>query len=154
MFILHGMQCYHLQLSLQILALTGRLGISTNLVFTQLKMRSGSVRGKELPGMNIVWSRFLRSPYRREPVASLIVTAGVVEAAIGGLDEHWSLLAFGLGTVGVAMALRWWQQRQPIARTGSWQTKQRALYALPPASSRPKLPVLTLSQRKPTDRKR
>jgi len=35
------------------------------------------------------------------------------DAVIGGLDERWSLLSFGLGTVGAAIALRWWliQQR-------------------------------------------
>lgn len=100
-------------------------------------------------GMNSIWSRFLRSTYRREPVASFVITAGVVEAAIGGLGEHWSLMAFGLSTVGVAIALRWWQQRQPTVRMG-----QVSLYALPPGADRPSRPVLNLPQRKPSGRNR
>jgi protein-S-isoprenylcysteine O-methyltransferase Ste14 len=95
--------------------------------------------------MNIIWPRFLRSAYRREPVASFIVTAGVVEAAIGGSGEHWSLMAFGLSLVGVVIILRWWQRRQAAIGIKAIGIKQRPIYALPP---RPSLPELSLPTRK------
>lgn len=87
--------------------------------------------------MNSIWSRFVRSTYRREPVVSFVVTAGVVEAAIGGLNEHWSLVAFGLGTVGAAIALGW-QQRRQVATL----IDRTPLHALPAYDSHIKLPEL------------
>ncbi|PSB26583.1 hypothetical protein [Stenomitos frigidus] len=96
--------------------------------------------------MHVIWSRLLRSTYRREPVVSFIVTAGVVEAAIGGLDEHWLLMGFGLSTIGAAIALRWWQQRQAVVKAG-----QTLLYAL---SHRPSQPELSFSKRRSTNDKR
>ncbi|GAB4383646.1 MAG: hypothetical protein Kow00121_45870 [Elainellaceae cyanobacterium] len=89
--------------------------------------------------MKRLWTRFLRSAYRKEPISSFILTVGTVDAVIGGVDGRGSLLALGLGTISIAVVLRWWvlQQRQiePIdAPPIRYLTAQ---------SSRPSLPLLT-----------
>lgn len=99
--------------------------------------------------MNLVWSRLLRSAYRKEPITSFVLTVGVVEAAIGGLNEHWALLAFGLGTSGVAIALRLWQQRKQMPTF----VDRAPTYILPAQIDRPSLPLLK-PKRKPSDGKR
>lgn len=95
--------------------------------------------------MNLLWPRLLKSAYRREPISSFAIIVGAVDAVIGGVDERWSLLAFGLGTVGVAIALRWWQ----IQRRQTELTEQPAKYFLPSHSSRPALPMLSSAKRHP-----
>ena len=94
--------------------------------------------------MNAAMPRFLKSAYRREPLPSFLITIGVVDAAIGGFGDRWSLLIFGLGTVGVAVALRWWllQQRSEP----SLPATQRYL---PAQSSSPTLPMLSVSKKNP-----
>jgi hypothetical protein len=77
--------------------------------------------------MDILWSRFLRALYRKEPIVGFVATVGVVDAAIGGLTEHWSLLTLGLGTVGGAIALRLWQ----LQRQSSKSIKIRCISFLP-----------------------
>lgn len=96
--------------------------------------------------MNFEWSRFLRSIYRKEPIASFIITVGVVDIAIGGIDESWSLMTLGLGTVGVAIAFRWWQMQQRIPLES---TDRVPTHYLPPRSSRPQLPMLSVSKKNP-----
>lgn len=95
--------------------------------------------------MNAALPRFLKSVYRKEPLPSFLITIGVIDAVIGGLDDRWSLFSFGLGTVGIAIALRWWliQQRRPEPPQ---PVPQRYL---PPSSSRPALPTLTASKKNP-----
>lgn len=95
--------------------------------------------------MNAALPKFLKSAYRREPLPSFLITIGVVDAVLGGFGDRWSLLIFGLGTVGVAMALRWWllQQRRPEP---SQPVVQRYL---PGRSSRPTLPMLSISKKNP-----
>jgi protein-S-isoprenylcysteine O-methyltransferase Ste14 len=95
------------------------------------------------------WSRILKSVYRKEPILSFAATAGAVNVAIGGLSEHWTLMAVGIGTVGVAIALRWWQvhtHRSPLEPVTS-----RAIspYVLPPAPDYAPLPTLTMSRKNP-----
>jgi hypothetical protein len=99
--------------------------------------------------MDGVWSRMLRSIYRREPVVAFVVTVGAVDAAIGGLSEHYSLLAVGLGTVSVAIALRLWQQqrRQPLE-----QPSRPPVHLLPDRSSSRSLPMLSMSKKQPPGR--
>ncbi len=80
----------------------------------------------------------MKSAYRREPITSFVVTVGLVDAAIGSMGASGSLLAFGLGTAGVAMGLRWWQ----VYRSESEKPAPAAEYYLPPQSSRPQLPTL------------
>jgi hypothetical protein len=88
--------------------------------------------------MNALWTRILRAPYRKEPITSFAVTVGAVDTAIGGLSTSWSLFSFGLGTVGIALAIRWLLvQRSPV------QQPATAELSLPPSSTRPPLPMLT-----------
>ncbi|MFM7406216.1 MAG: hypothetical protein ACKO3K_06015 [Cuspidothrix sp.] len=95
--------------------------------------------------MNAVLPRFLKSAYRKEPIISTLVTIGVVDALIGGLDDSWSLFAFGLGTAGIALVLKLWriQQTPPIPE------EPVAQYYLPPQPSSDPLPVIKVANRKP-----
>ena len=95
--------------------------------------------------MNALWTRLLKSAYRQEPITSFVVTVGVVDVAIGGLGASGSLFSFGLGTVGVAIALRWWLLQR------SWEGKSAPapeLY-LPPSPSGQPLPMLSKSRKNP-----
>lgn len=95
--------------------------------------------------MNALWLRMFKSAYRREPVVSFMMTVGAVDAVIGGVGTSWSLLGFGVGTVGIAVLLRWWQSQ------GSQVESPEAApeYYLPPSSSRDPLPMLTPKQKRP-----
>jgi hypothetical protein len=95
--------------------------------------------------MNFSWQRILRSAYRREPVTSVVITIGAVDAAIGGMAASGSLLAFGLGTASVALALRWWQLHHSEVE----QPAPAPEYYLPSHSSRPQLPMLSISKKNP-----
>ncbi len=95
--------------------------------------------------MNISWTRFLKSAYRREPITSVVITAGAVDALIGGLGERGSLLAFGLTSMAIAIALRWWQHQQ-----FQQEIPERVPeHYLPPSSSRAALPMLMPSKKHP-----
>lgn len=79
--------------------------------------------------MNPVNPRFLSSIYRKEPISSFLVTIGLVNAAIGGLNDRVGLFSLGIATVGGAVALRWLsQQQRPTPTQAIAQTY------LPPAS--------------------
>ena len=95
--------------------------------------------------MNVLWTRFLRSTYRKEPISSFILIAGSVDAVIGGVDQSWSLLSFGIATVGIAIALRWWHQQQGETPV----TEKQPKYFLTSSSSSPALPVLSENKRQP-----
>jgi len=97
--------------------------------------------------MEFPWTRLLKSTYRRDPLISVLVTVGIVDAAIGGLSEHWSLLAAGLGTAGTAIACRWWQTH----RDRPFEPDHPPIYTLPPAASH-SLPRLTVSKKQPPHR--
>lgn len=99
--------------------------------------------------MDILWSRLLRVIYRKEPIVGFVATVGVVDAAIGGLTQHWSLLAVGVGTVGTAIALRLWQIQR---RQAMESVSQNPVYILPPQSSRPSLPTLSAAKKNPPGR--
>ena len=45
--------------------------------------------------------------YRKEPIPSFLVTIGLVNAAIGGLNDRTGLFSLGLATVGGAILWRW-----------------------------------------------
>jgi hypothetical protein len=99
--------------------------------------------------MNRSWTRSFKSIYRREPILSFVATAGAVNIAIGGLSEHWMLMSMGLGSVGVAIALYWWQlkTRKPVAPLAN----RPSMYALPASSSRPTLPLLSIPKKNPPE---
>lgn len=93
--------------------------------------------------MNRMWTRLLRSAYRKEPISSFILTAGVVNAAIGGVDQEWTLMALGLSTIAAAIILRWWiRLRKPIQ-----PIQDSPIRYLPERSSRQSLPLLTSKKR-------
>lgn len=95
--------------------------------------------------MNAQWSRMLKAAYRKEPISSFLLTVGAVDAVIGGFDDRWSLFSVGLGTVGLALALRWWlMQRHRVELPEP--PPQRYL---PDRASRPSLPMLTVSKKNP-----
>lgn len=96
--------------------------------------------------MNGVLPRVLKSAYRKEPLISIFMTIGVVDAFIGGIDDSWSLFAFGLGALGVALTFKLWrmQQRPPVQ-----EEPQTQEYYLPPQSSSSSLPMLSISKKKP-----
>lgn len=95
--------------------------------------------------MNAILPRFLQSVYRKEPVISVLMTMGAIDALIGGLDESWSLLIFGLGTAGVALILKLWrlQQRPALPEESVVQ------HYLPPQSSSSPLSIVPASKKKP-----
>lgn len=95
--------------------------------------------------MSFSWSRILKSVYRKHPVVSVMVTVGAVDAVMGGLGDRPSLLAFGLGTAGVALALQWWQNQQ-VSPPPADVVPQ---YYLPSSSSSPQLPMLTVTKKRP-----
>lgn len=93
--------------------------------------------------MNALLPRFLKLAYRKEPISSFILLAGAVDVVIGGVGEHWSLLTFGVTTVALAIALRWWQQRSQD------EPDPQPVKYLPPASSQTALPTLNTTKRRP-----
>ncbi|MEW6497601.1 MAG: hypothetical protein AB1589_34630 [Cyanobacteriota bacterium] len=95
--------------------------------------------------MNALWTRVLRSAYRKEPISSFIVIVGAVDAVIGGVGERWSLLTFGLTMVVLAVAVRWWQAQRQETELAD----QPVTHYLPPSSSRPALPMLNATRRQP-----
>lgn len=95
--------------------------------------------------MNVLWFRLLRSIYRKEPITGFVITVGAVNVAIGSIDQSSSLVFFGLGTVAIALLLRWWQgQQRPAPKVVE---PPRAPRALPPYASRPSLPDLSLPKK-------
>ena len=97
--------------------------------------------------MNPINLRFLSSLYRKEPIPSFLVTIGLVDAAIGGLDNRLGLLSFGIITIGSAITLRWWLQQKPIEP----RLPVTNIY-LPPAATN-SVPTLTTSKPKRSDSK-
>ncbi|MBN3961856.1 hypothetical protein [Nostoc sp. NMS8] len=96
--------------------------------------------------MNAVLPRFLKSTYRKEPLISVLMTMGVMDALIGGLNDSWSLFAFGLGTAGIALGFKLWrfQQRRPLPEEPVVQH-----YLPSRSSSSTPLPMLSVSKKKP-----
>jgi hypothetical protein len=96
--------------------------------------------------MNLFLPRFLKTAYRKEPISSFVFIVGGVDAAIGGVSGYGGLLSLGLLTVGGAIGLRWWQEQRSAKRL---EPERVARYSLPPQSSRPPVPMLSISTKRP-----
>ncbi len=98
--------------------------------------------------MNAVFPRIVKSAYRKEPIITILITMGIVDALIGGFDDSWALFLFGLGTAGTALIIRWLRVQQDPSVPVEEPVKQ--LY-LPDHSSKSKssLPMLSISKKKP-----
>ncbi|MGJ3252600.1 MAG: hypothetical protein ACFE0J_15950 [Elainellaceae cyanobacterium] len=94
--------------------------------------------------MNDLWYRFLRATYRKEPISSFFITVGTVDAVIGGIDNRLPLLTLGLGTIGAAIAIRWWKMQ---GKKPSPFQEGAPIHYLPSRSSRPQLPTLGSSRK-------
>jgi hypothetical protein len=99
--------------------------------------------------MNALWTRVLRSIYKKEPITGFILTAGAVDVAIGGVDQNSSLVFFGLFFVTGALALRWWQlYNRPLEPRVSAPPERAPIGALPSQASRPSLPDLAIAKKR------
>jgi len=96
--------------------------------------------------MNAAWVRFIKSAYRQEPISSFVITVGVVDAAIGGVENSGSLFGFGLSLVGLALFLRLWQM---LRHEPEEMTEKVPEHYLPPSSSRPQMPMLISDKKRP-----
>ncbi|MEO1763239.1 MAG: hypothetical protein AAFR83_14960 [Cyanobacteria bacterium J06629_18] len=96
--------------------------------------------------MNAVFPRIVKSAYRKEPVITVLITMGIVDALIGGFDDSWALFLFGLGTAGTALIIRWLRVQQDTSLPVEEPVQQ--LY-LPDHSSKSSLPMLSISKKKP-----
>ncbi len=94
--------------------------------------------------MKGLWRRFLKATYRKEPISGFILTVGAVDAVIGGVDRCLPLLILGGGTIGVALAIRWWKAQ---AQELEMFSPSAPIHYLPSRSSRPALPRLNSSHK-------
>ncbi|PSB30288.1 hypothetical protein C7B70_16510 [Chlorogloea sp. CCALA 695] len=92
--------------------------------------------------MNPINPRFLSSMYRKEPIPSFLVTIGLVNAIIGGLNDRTGLFSLGLATVGGAILGRWRMQQKPTAQI---QPKSQIYLS---AASSDSVPTLKTPKRK------
>ena len=101
--------------------------------------------------MNAVLPRFLKLSYRKEPIISILITMGTVDALIGGVDDSWSLFIVGLGTIGVSLTWRWWraQQHQPLQEESVAAQEQQYYLPPQPSNSTSTLPMLSIPKKKP-----
>ena len=83
----------------------------------------------------------MSSVYRKEPIPSFLITIGLVNAMIGGLNDRTGLFSLGLATVGGAILWRW-RLQQPTA-----QIQPKSQIYLTPASS-DSVPTLKTPKRK------
>jgi hypothetical protein len=95
--------------------------------------------------MSIFLPRFLRSAYRREPLTSVLMTMGAVDAALGGASNHGGLLIVGIATFGGALGLRWLQSQ----RRSDLFVEPAVQHYLPPQSSQSELPMLSMRKKGP-----
>ena len=105
---------------------------------------------KESFRMRRSWNRFFRAAYRKEPISSFVLTVGIVDAVIGGVDMQWPLFLLGLGTIGVAIALRWWKtQNSALDMPVAPPVPNPPIRYLPEQSSRPAMPTLNSTRKRP-----
>lgn len=95
--------------------------------------------------MNVLLPRFLKSAYRKEPIISVLITMGLVDALIGGVGDSWSLFAVGLATAGITLGWRFWRSQQ----RRSFPEEPVVQHYLPARSSSTSLPMLSVAKKKP-----
>jgi len=88
--------------------------------------------------MNTVFRSLSRSLYHRHPISGMMLTAGVVNAIIGGSSDRPGLFSFGLGVVGIALAVRWLRGQRSAVDSANTPP----VYYLPSRSSSAALPPL------------
>lgn len=98
--------------------------------------------------MNLALVRWVKRAYRREPIASFLLTFAAMNAAIGSAENQLDLALFGLGGITLAIAWYWWQQQPPRPYPG--RTHRAAAPKLLPArsSSHTALPMLTIPRKR------
>ena len=103
--------------------------------------------------MNLALVRWIKRAYRREPIASFLLTFAAMNAAIGSAENQVGLALFGLGGITLAIAWYWWQQqplRPPLDRISQRRAPTPKL--LPArSSSHTALPMLTIPRKRPPD---
>lgn len=88
--------------------------------------------------MSTVLQSLSRSLYRKHPLSGMMLTAGVVNAILGGSSDRPGLFSFGLGVVGIALALRWIRGQRSAVESAHTPP----VYYLPSRSSSTALPPL------------
>ena len=88
--------------------------------------------------MNAIGLRLLKSTYRKEPIISFVITAGIVDTIIGTLGASGSLFCFGVAIVSLGVISRWLQHQQSRVNL----TESAPEYILPPQSKQTRLPTL------------
>ncbi len=120
--------------------------------------------------MNWLWSRLLKVPYRRDPIASFVLTMGAVQVVIGGTEAEAGLAALGLALLGTAAAMYWLKYSSRVIEAArspriTYASRSSAVPALPdrasarrsrsapppPDRGRLPLPPLRLPDRPPTN---
>jgi hypothetical protein len=96
--------------------------------------------------VNLLFARFLRSVYRKEPVSGFLLILGVTDALIGGLGGRESLLSIGL-LIALLGAIMRWRQGEKREKKSQAIATETVRYYLPPGSTRQPLPLLTPSKR-------
>jgi hypothetical protein len=99
--------------------------------------------------MNVALPRILKSAYRREPLISVVMTMGLVDALIGGLDDSWSLFIFGLVITGVSGGLRLWKFQQNRSIPQDEPILQQRYLPSKSSSTASALPMLSVTKKKP-----
>jgi hypothetical protein len=95
--------------------------------------------------MSILLPRFFRSAYRREPIASFLMTMGAVDVALGGVSSHGGLLVLGIIILGGALGVKWIQSQRRTDRFAEPVVQ----HYLPPQSSQSELPMLSIKKKGP-----
>lgn len=94
--------------------------------------------------MNLLFARFLRAVYRKEPVSGFILILGATDALIGGLGGRGSLMSIGLLIALLGIVMRWRQRDKKSEAIATEPVR----YYLPAGSSRQPLPLLSPTKRR------
>jgi hypothetical protein len=101
--------------------------------WTQSHRSPAHLYRSQAASMNWLWSRLLKTAYRRDPIASFVLTMGAVQLAIAGSDGEAGLAALGLIFAGSAAALYWWKYASRVIQAARSPAPFR--YSAPPMGS-------------------